>query len=109
METLDFILLALATFYLSVVLADDLIAGPRGILTWFRRKLGLEYDEYGHPDAPPGSLADLISCVYCNALWIGLFLTIIYALLELTVLPARWLFAPLAAGGLAVLIQELKD
>ncbi len=108
MQTLDFVLIALAAYYVVVVLSNDLIAGPANILTTLRQKMGLQYNELGAPEYDPGSLADLIMCPYCSSIWIALILVAVFAGLSLADLPARWLFAPLAIGGLVVLIQELK-
>lgn len=109
MEIIDFILLALATYYTATILADDLISGPANVLTKLRERLGLRYDDYGQPSAPPGSLAELISCTYCNSIWIGLIFTAIYGgLLDAGYYPV-WLFAPLAAAGFVVAVQELKN
>ena len=80
MQAFDFLLLALATYYVAIVLASDLIAGPGNSLTWLREKVGLDYDEYGQPTAPSGSLAELISCPYCNSIWIGLVFAFFSAL-----------------------------
>lgn len=104
----DFALLAFATFYLSVNLANAYTAGPWSVLDKFRRWAGVTYNELGNAEAAPGSLGDMILCPYCNSIWIAIILTIIYALLAWLALPASWLFAPLAAAGFVVLIQELK-
>ena len=108
MQTLDFILILLAVYYIVIVLSNDLIAGPANILTTLREKMGLRYNELGVPEYDPGSLADMIMCSYCSSIWIALALTAIFAGMLLAGLPARWLFAPLSIGGLIVLAQELK-
>jgi hypothetical protein len=109
-QIFDFILLILSTYYVAIILSKDLISGPRNSLSWLRGKLGLDYDEYGQPTAPPGSLAELIGCPYCSSIWIGVVFAFIYnGVTYLGDYHARWLFAPLAIAGFVVLVEELKE
>lgn len=109
MAWLDFLIIALATTYLSINLADAYTSGPGNILDALRYRLGVRFNELGNAEAPPGSLGDMVLCPYCNSVWIAIILTAIYALLAWLSLPASWLFAPLAAAGVVVTIQELKQ
>jgi len=106
---IDIGLICLATLYLAVILSDDRISGPLNVLTRIRRKAGVKYDDTNFPTYLSGSLADMIMCPYCNSLWIGIAIAIPYGLFLAAGGPARWLLAPLAAGGFVVLVQELKN
>jgi hypothetical protein len=104
----DLFLITLSTLYISVNLANAYTAGPWNILDKVRARAGVEFNELGNAEAPPGSLGDMLLCPYCNSIWIAIILTVVYALLAALALPASWLFAPLAAAGFVVAVQELK-
>lgn len=107
-NALDFVILVLATYRLSVMLANDWEAGPAGLLSKLRERAGLLRTEAGDPVAIPGSLADGLTCTHCNSIWIGLIFTVIYMFLELVGssdgFPAIVLFLPLAMSGASILI-----
>ena len=105
---LDFVILALATFRLSVLAANDWEIGPRGLLARLRKLAGVRYSPTGEPQGEPGSLADAILCNYCTSLWIGGICTVVYVGLLAVGLPAWAFFLPFALSGFAVLIYELK-
>jgi hypothetical protein len=109
----DLIVLALATYRLSTMLAHDWEAGPAGLLSKLRAKAGLLYTDSGDPVATPGSLAEGLSCIYCNSVWIGLIFTVVYMLLSFVQseigFPAIILFLPLALSGAGVLLSLLAS
>ena len=68
---LKFGILVLACYRLSILLIDD--DGPFDLLSRFRDRIGVEYDEYGNRTATH-EIAKLFNCVYCLSLWLGLAL-----------------------------------
>lgn len=59
------------------MLADASQAGPFGLLLKFRKIVGVRFNERSEPYGA-NSLADGILCIYCNSLWIGIILTLLY-------------------------------
>lgn len=108
---LDLVVLILATYRLSTMMANDWEAGPAGLLAKLRKRAGLVYTDSGDPVTIPGSLAEGLMCTYCNSIWIGLVFTVVYMFLGLlqpgTGFPAIILFVPLALSGASVLVVEL--
>jgi len=63
-------LLPLASWRLYRLISEDI--GPREILRKIRVKLGVRYSkDYNTWESNPGSLADLITCVWCSSMWVG--------------------------------------
>jgi len=106
---IDFLVLALAAYRLSTMLANDWESGPKGILDWIRKKAGLVHDKFGDPVKPHGSFIDGMMCEYCNSIWIGTIFTLLYASLLAAGLPASLLFLPLAISGVATILYEFID
>jgi hypothetical protein len=95
------------------MLANDWEAGPGNILTKLRKAAGLIHTEAGAPVKIPGSLAEGMMCEFCNSIWIGLVLTLIYMFFKLVQgaygFPAIVLFLPFALSGGSVLLVQLFD
>ena len=105
-NALDLVVLILATYRLSILLANDWEVGPASLLAKLRERAGLVYTPSGDPVKQPGSFVDGLMCEYCNSLWIGFIFTIVYMLLLAVGWPASLLFLPLALSGASVLIVE---
>jgi len=77
MEITTFILLGIATYRLSFLLADE--DGPWEIIERFRYFIGVRYDDtsmrYG-----TNVFANGIICSFCNSVWIGIGLTVLWFL-----------------------------
>jgi hypothetical protein len=108
-NALDLIVLVLATYRLSTMLANDWEAGPAGLLAKLRQRAGLLYSATGDQVVIPGSLADALMCTYCNSVWIGLIFTAIYMFLALTGFPPVILFLPLALSGASIIVIQLVN
>lgn len=104
---IDLIVLVLATYRLSHMLANEWEAGPAGLLSKLRERAGLLWTEAGDPVTPPGSFVDGLMCTYCNSVWIGVAFAALYAILMSLGLPAYLLFLPLALSGANVIVGEL--
>ena len=77
MSFMDLLVLGLACARLSIMLSEDF--GPWDIFEKLRHALGVRYDErseaYGTTMLSRG-----IICPYCNSVWIGIALTILFVL-----------------------------
>jgi hypothetical protein len=76
---MDFLILALATFRISSLIADE--DGPLGLFEWTRSKMGVRRDEKGENYGTNNFAVGLV-CQWCNSLWIGIVLAILYMWLK---------------------------
>ena len=104
---IDLVILVLATYRLSIMMANDWEAGPAGLLSKLRERAGLLHSEAGDPVMIPGSFIDGFMCTHCNSVWVGVAFTILYAILMSLGLPAYLLFLPLALSGASVITVRL--
>lgn len=102
MRLLDFIILSLATFRLSTLLAYE--DGPGDIFAWLRYWAGVEYDTHSQPYGVTNIARGLL-CQWCNSVWVATGLSFIYALSRKTI----WLLLPLALSAVTVLISKWED
>ena len=105
----DFIVIAFATYRLSVMFVHEWENGPKNILTRFRIWAGWVDPAFGEAYPEEGSLAEGLMCYFCNSIWIGTAFAIIYACLLAAGLPAWLFFLPLAASGASVLVAEVVE
>lgn len=98
-----FLLASLAVWRIGNMISDIDQAGPFGVLDWIRLKIGVKFDTYSVPFTERGSLADLMMCIYCNSLWIGVvFLILILINQTLTIIVSL----PFALSAVAIILQE---
>lgn len=69
--------------------------GPYAILRKGRERLGVQHDDDGIPVAYVGEAAQLVSCMYCLSVWVGIVMVLWVP---------RWLRVALtcSAGAIAV-------
>lgn len=72
---MDFLILALATFRISSLIADE--EGPFGLLEWLRSLVGGKRDEGGKTYGT-NAFSKGVTCLWCNSPWIGGALTLAY-------------------------------
>jgi hypothetical protein len=106
---IDFLIIALATYRISVMLTHEWEVGPRRILAKLRSWAGWIEPAHGEAYAEEGSLASGMMCYFCNSIWVGVAFTLVYAGLLAAGLPAWLLFTPLAASGASVLLAEVTE
>lgn len=100
MRLLDVLILALATWRLASLLAQE--DGPGDIFARLRKAAGVRY---GPDNAPYGtnSLARGVLCIACNSVWFGAALTLGYYVLGG---PWLWFCLPLALSAAAILVER---
>lgn len=78
--------------------------GPGHIFLKFRKARGIDHDEDGAPYSyPPGFWGELLSCMYCTSIWVGLVLGLGWAVLPFY---CELLCAPFALSAVALLIDN---
>ena len=98
--SMDFIILALATFRISSLIADE--DGPLGLFEWLRSLVGVKRDETGQTYVE-NNFAIGIICLWCNSIWIGVILMALYMLsTQITV----WISFPLALSTVTMIISR---
>ena len=99
---IDVVLLALATWRLSALLAYE--DGPGRVFARIRRRMGVVYDPHGVPYGT-NWLARGVVCPWCNSVWFGAFWALAYWLMPWVV----WVALPLALSAGAIIVQETVD
>ena len=98
---LYFIILALATFRIGYLIADE--DGPFGLLDKMRQVIGVKRDQMGE-NFGTNNFATGVICVWCNSIWIAAGLTGVYmydkGLVVLVCLP-------FALSAVALVIAEI--
>ena len=99
---INFIILILATFRLSHLIANE--DGPYEILDKVRHFIGVRIDQYGRQFGNNNLSIGLI-CPLCNSVWIGIILIILfYTMPDLSIL----LMLPFSLSGFVLLIDRLE-
>jgi hypothetical protein len=100
---LDLLLAALAVWRLSALLAQE--RGPFAVFLRLRTALGVAHNDDGEVDViPEGGLAELLTCSWCNSMWIG---AAVAAGLAWAPGPTRWVLAALAFSAGAIGFDRL--
>lgn len=86
---MDWIITALAVWRMTSLLVNEY--GPAGIFEQLRH--------WADSNAP--MLADILSCVWCCSVWVGLVFTLPHF--------PRWLKYALAASAVAIMIDSLME
>lgn len=104
---MDIIILALAVWRVASLLATE--RGPYNIFGKIRQRCGVGYrtDQFGNETVITDSeLARLISCPWCNSVWLGAIASLAYFALGNV---AVWLALPLALSAVAILFGSIVD
>ena len=97
---MNYLILALATWRISSLLANEV--GPCVIFERLRNFVGVYYDSYSNRQGGT-QLAQMLICVWCSSIWVGLILAAGYWLLGDVVV---WLSLPLALSTIAISFEE---
>jgi hypothetical protein len=95
-----FFYLSLAAWRLASLVANE--EGPWQIFKRFRQKAEQWCMKYRF--CSELGLYDLISCEWCNSIWIGILLTLLYLLIGDTIL---YIALPLALSTVAIVIKYI--
>ncbi len=98
---MDFAILALATFRISSLIADE--DGPFGLFEWARSLVGVLRDEQGQPYGTNNFAAGVV-CQWCNSVWTGVAVTVFYMNFKER---TRWIAFPFALSTVALVIAEI--
>ena len=99
MPSLEFVVLALATWRMASLLAHE--DGPGDVFTWLRHVLGVRYDEDSNLIGE-NWLAKGVLCLWCNSVWIGAVWTVLVVLLPWT----WWLALPFGLSTAAIALER---
>jgi len=99
------LVIPLAVWRVCNMLSDTTQSGPFGVLDWLRNILGVKYDELSIPYAKKGSLAEMLLCVYCNSIWVGIFFTVAFLVNQIATII---LSLPLALSAVAIFLEEWR-
>lgn len=98
---MDFLILALATFRISSLIADE--DGPFGLFEWARGHLGVRRDEQGN-NYGTNNFAVGVVCIWCNSIWVGVVIMGLYIFSkQITV----WMMIPFALSTVALIIDGI--
>jgi len=96
----ELIVLALATWRVSSLLVNE--PGPFRIFIRLREWTGITHDEDDEVEMiPDGFFSDLLSCVWCTSVWVGIFWTLMYLLDQRLV----YLALPFALSAAAIILH----
>ena len=95
------LLLALATWRIAHLLAYE--DGPAHLFERLRVRAGVRYDEHSQP-YPATNLAEGLTCLWCNSVWVGALWTGAWLALGDSV---TWLALPFALSALAIVTEEV--
>jgi hypothetical protein len=102
MSFVDIFILALATWRISSLFVDE--RGPFDIFVKVRSWTGITHDQSRVAvEFPDTFFAQLLSCVWCLSVWVGLFFAITYFTLWYI---AIWIAFPFALSAAAIVISK---
>jgi len=99
---IDLLILGLAAFRLSSLFANE--HGPFDLFGRVRRWAVARYDKQSR-EVPTTELSRGLMCVWCNSVWFGIALALIYMLWQ----PVIWLCLPFAISSIAISIFTFVD
>ena len=110
MNLLDITILALATWRIGSLLAEE--DGPYSIFANLRYRMGERYDSYSNQYIEPKGtrwyhtlltqVVDQMTCLWCVTIWIGILLTLLYIMMPVVTVH---LSLPFALSTAAVYIN----
>ena len=103
---IDFLVLSLATWRLSSLIATPGDDGPFDMFGKFRKLVGVRLDEKTGVYYGTNEIAKGIICIYCVSVWIGLGLGIAYLT---SGSPAVYFAFPFALSGAAIIVERIVN
>ena len=90
----------LATWRVSSLLVDE--NGPFDIFAELRYRVGVRFDKQSQPYGK-NEFAKVFTCIWCMSIWIGIMLTIGFALIPTI---TYWICLPLALSAGAIYVTR---
>jgi len=97
MDTLQFIILALATWRCASLLANEY--GPFGVFERLRARAGVNFDAISGVRLAGNTFAEGLMCLWCCSVWVGTAWVATFLLLGDA---AVWLATPFALSAFAI-------
>lgn len=98
-----FLLGGLACFRLTSLLVYE--AGPYDVFHRIRKRAGITYDKNSNKIAD-GELGRMLLCPWCTSLWVGIGLTVLYAISPPLLV---YVSLPFSFSAVCIIVQELLD
>ena len=103
MDSLTLIIAILATWRLSAMLSYE--AGPFDVFISIRELAGIIHDDLGQTNiVPPVFWAELLDCVWCLSVWIGVVIAIVLYWNPVFV----WLLLPFSLSAGAIIVERIN-
>ena len=103
MTLVELIVFGLATWRISSLLVDE--PGPFRMFVKIRELVGITHDADDNVEMIPGGfLPGILSCIWCNSIWVGLFWTIMYWIPY-----SIYLALPFALSAVAILLAKIHE
>ena len=106
MDIVDFLILGLATWRLSSLIATPGDDGPWEMFLKFRELVGVKHDKDTGQYYGTNVFAKAIECVWCVSVWIGIALGILYLYF------GDWTVCfslPFALSGAAIVVERIAN
>lgn len=109
MNLVALLVIGLATWRFSSLLANDKEEGPFDVLGKFRHFVGVRYTKLSPDNMKTeaygaNGFARMILCTWCNSVWIGIIITVAFILLPSVTLMAC---LPFALSTIAIVIDRV--
>lgn len=99
------IIYALATWRISSLFVAE--TGPGRVFLHIRELFGIQHDDNGKVVLIPEIFfAELLSCVWCFSLWVGIVITILHAILPDL---ACFILLPFALSSLSIFLNKIVE
>ena len=102
LSLLNLLILGLATWRMSSLLVSE--KGPFNIFVKIRSLTGIRHDSLGDAvEIPDNVFAQILSCVWCCSVWVGVGTLIIFVILP----PFIYFCFALALSSISVIVQTI--
>ena len=102
MTPLEFIIFGLATWRISSLLVNE--TGPFDVFVKIREVFWIKHKDKAPYEYPETFFAQLLSCVWCVSVWVGLFVTLAWFFVPSV---AFLVCLPLSLSAIAVVVQKI--
>jgi len=75
MQLIEIIVYSLATYRIAEIIVNE--GGPFNVFGKLQRMTGVIWDESSRPIPADNFFSEVLSCVYCLGVWIGIFFAVV--------------------------------